>query len=478
MSVGTDELVTHFRKLLEDCRRLYVRAARASLEDRSDADESVRRDMVRRMVDLHKGLLIKIYATIAQADRRWSRTEQQLACELVDHLWQQRLQGPQLKDVTRRMFKDAAYLKWYGLIRPFDRITSIRDLAPTLETIVMRVANLIAKADGTVTTDEANALRSMQHEIEVHLTRLTLDEHSADEDDERRSQATRIVHKEATLLAGAKRKEAPEVGREDPNKTAADEFPDSLDKALEDLNRLIGLDQVKKEIDTLTNYLHLQQYRRAAGLPAHELSLHMVFKGNPGTGKTTVARIVGRILKTLGLLKKGHLVETDRSGLVAEYAGQTGPKANRKIDEALDGILFVDEAYSLVAANEKDAYGQEAIQALVKRMEDDRNRLVVILAGYPDPMDELLRSNPGLSSRFNTQMQFEDYSPIDLGRIYQRMCEANHYEIPGPARRDCCWDSSGCTNTATNTSATADWCAIHSKTRSVVWQIEWPRWPP
>ncbi len=160
----------------------------------------------------------------------------------------------------------------------------------------------------------------------------------------------------------------------------------------------------------------------------------MVFKGNPGTGKTTVARIVGRIFKSLGLLRKGHLVETDRSGLVAEYAGQTGPKTNRKIDEALDGILFVDEAYSLVTPDKPDAYGAEAIQSLVKRMEDDRARLVVILAGYPDPMELLLRSNPGLSSRFNTQMLFDDYSPVDLGRIYHRLCQANAYVVPSTAR--------------------------------------------
>jgi replication-associated recombination protein RarA len=194
------------------------------------------------------------------------------------------------------------------------------------------------------------------------------------------------------------------------------------------------LTQVKHEITTLTNYLNLQQHRRDAGLPAHPLSLHMVFRGNPGTGKTTVARIVGRIFSLLGLLQRGHLVETDRAGLVAEYAGQTAPKANRKIDEALDGILFIDEAYSLVADRGQDAYGSEAVQALVKRMEDDRHRLVVILAGYPEPMDKLLASNPGLSSRFNTQLLFEDYEPVQLAQIYQLMCDANHYELPGSAR--------------------------------------------
>jgi SpoVK/Ycf46/Vps4 family AAA+-type ATPase len=157
----------------------------------------------------------------------------------------------------------------------------------------------------------------------------------------------------------------------------------------------------------------------------------MVFNGNPGTGKTTVARIMGKIYGAMGILEKGHLVETDRSGLVAEYAGQTGPKTNKKVDEALDGVLFIDEAYSLTDSEGQDTFGREAVQALLKRMEDDRKRIVVILAGYPVPMDKLLKSNPGLSSRFNTKLTFEDYTPSELGRIFQLMCNKNLYEVPG-----------------------------------------------
>jgi hypothetical protein len=128
------------------------------------------------------------------------------------------------------------------------------------------------------------------------------------------------------------------------------------------------------------------------------------------------------------------LIETDRSGLVAEYAGQTAPKANKKIDEALDGVLFVDEAYSLVAESGDDPFGKEAIQALLKRMEDDRDRLVVVLAGYPSEMESLLRTNPGLSSRFNTKLTFEDYAPSELGHIFGSMCEVNHYVVPSETR--------------------------------------------
>ncbi|MDP6719514.1 MAG: AAA family ATPase, partial [Pirellulaceae bacterium] len=205
---------------------------------------------------------------------------------------------------------------------------------------------------------------------------------------------------------------------------------EKLAETLARLDTLIGLEQVKHEIRTLTNFLNLQQQRAAAGLPETDLSLHLVFGGNPGTGKTTVARIVGQIYGTMGILSKGHLVETDRSGLVAEYAGQTGPRTNKKIDEALDGVLFIDEAYSLVSESGDDPYGREAIQTLLKRMEDDRARLVVILAGYPNEMDGLLRTNPGLSSRFNTKLTFEDYSPEDLGRIFGELCEQNHYQVP------------------------------------------------
>jgi SpoVK/Ycf46/Vps4 family AAA+-type ATPase len=204
-----------------------------------------------------------------------------------------------------------------------------------------------------------------------------------------------------------------------------------LAEAMAELDNLIGLPNIKEEVRTLSNFLHMQRQRLAAGLPPTPVSLHLVFRGNPGTGKTTVARIVGRIYAAMGALKKGHLVETDRSGLVAEYAGQTAPKTNKKIDEALDGILFIDEAYSLVANAKEDPYGQEAVQGLVKRMEDDRARLAIIIAGYSDPMDELLASNPGLSSRFATQMTFPDYTAGQLGRIFQTFCDKNHYQVPG-----------------------------------------------
>ena len=163
------------------------------------------------------------------------------------------------------------------------------------------------------------------------------------------------------------------------------------------------------------------------------VSYHCVFTGNPGTGKTTVARIVARIYKEMGILKKGQLIETDRSGLVAEYVGQTAVKTNKVVDSALDGVLFIDEAYSLVQGSKQD-YGMEAIATLLKRMEDDRSRLVVILAGYEGEMRTFIEANPGLQSRFNRYIHFNDYSAEELFEIFQLSMKKLEYQLSPSAR--------------------------------------------
>ncbi|MBR3568596.1 MAG: DUF4236 domain-containing protein [Salinivirgaceae bacterium] len=205
-------------------------------------------------------------------------------------------------------------------------------------------------------------------------------------------------------------------------------------KAASELQKLIGLQSVKSEVETLTNFIKIQQSRAEKGLKATSVSYHCVFTGNPGTGKTTVARIVANIYKELGVLKKGHLVETDRSGLVAEYVGQTAVKTNKVIDSALDGVLFIDEAYSLVGGGQND-FGIEAISTLLKRMEDDRDRLVVILAGYSNEMQTFINANPGLQSRFNRYIEFPDYSADELAQIFEFNLTKNEYAITEEAKK-------------------------------------------
>ena len=204
-------------------------------------------------------------------------------------------------------------------------------------------------------------------------------------------------------------------------------------KAAKELESLIGLTSVKAEVTSLANYIKIQKMRQEKGMKTPPVSYHCVFTGNPGTGKTTVARIVAQIYQELGILKKGHLVETDRSGLVAEYVGQTAVKTNKIIDSALDGVLFIDEAYSLVDGGQSD-YGKEAISTLLKRMEDDRNRLVVILAGYTNDMKRFIDSNPGLQSRFNRYIEFPDYTADELLQIFEFNLKNNEYCISNEAR--------------------------------------------
>lgn len=198
-----------------------------------------------------------------------------------------------------------------------------------------------------------------------------------------------------------------------------------------ELDSLIGLESVKKDVTSLSNFIKKKQIRESKGLKAPSISYHCVFTGNPGMGKTTVARILASIFKELGILKCGHLVETDRSGLVAEYVGQTAVKTNKTIDSALDGVLFIDEAYTLVGG--QNDYGREAIATLLKRMEDDRDRLVVILAGYPDEMKGFISSNPGLRSRFNRYIFFPDYSAAELHEIFLFYATKYEYVITADA---------------------------------------------
>lgn len=205
------------------------------------------------------------------------------------------------------------------------------------------------------------------------------------------------------------------------------------DDPYEELNSLIGLESVKEEVSSLANFVRIQKQRENQGLKTASMSYHCVFTGNPGTGKTTVARILAKIYRDLGIVKRGHLVETDRSGLIAEYVGQTAVKTNAVIDSALGGILFIDEAYALLDGN--GGYGSEAIATLLKRMEDNRDNLVVIVAGYTREMKDFIDSNPGLQSRFTRYINFPDYSADELFDIFMTRVNKYSYKLDADAER-------------------------------------------
>ena len=235
--------------------------------------------------------------------------------------------------------------------------------------------------------------------------------------------------KDAPVVKSAGKEAKKEEKKEEAKEEKA---PETLESLLAELDGYIGLSEVKEEVKSLINLAKIYSLRKKNGLPVADMSLHMVFSGNPGTGKTMIARFMARVYHTLGILSKGHLVETDRAGLVGGYVGQTALKSAKVLEEATGGVLFIDEAYTLTSKSEND-FGQEAVDTVLKYMEDHRDDIVVIVAGYTEPMRRFITSNPGLESRFNKYVDFADYTADELLEIFRLNCRKSCYELTGEA---------------------------------------------
>ena len=333
--------------------------------------------------------------------------------------------GPRLRDsqliratpeTLRGSTMVAGHRRWlevdselFGLLIDADRRSGTR-LADRYYERSLDIAHVVASLDVIPARAELEAISALRARLLDGL---------------RSRDPERPVH--ATPPESALAPEAPEGER------PPDPPPRPLEELLAELDDLVGLEQVKARVRLVADFLRVQQLRAERELPTVETSHHLVFTGNPGTGKTTVARLLAQIYRTLGVVERGHLVETDRSGLVAGYVGQTAPLVTKRFDEADEGMLFIDEAYTLARGGEND-FGREAVDQIVKLMEDRRDRVVLVVAGYTDEMEHLLSSNPGLRSRFPTVIHFPDYTTDELVRIVDSIGDKQRYRLTDEAR--------------------------------------------
>lgn len=316
-----------------------------------------------------------------------------------------------LRDMFQKMVKTNDFLQELEvplpviLLQQYDNAKAT-DYAVKAKSMYFRIANSIAKADGKICEKEEIALSRFKG---ILFDEILDNEISAESEKQYILRDTLSEKKNDKAL--------------------------SLNEQLNTLNSLTGLEKVKSDVAQLTNFLKVQQMREAKGMTVQPISRHLVFSGKPGTGKTTVARLLSQIYRSLGILSKGHLVETDRAGLVAAYVGQTALKVREVVTEAIGGVLFIDEAYTLSTGGDND-FGREAIDTLLKMMEDNRDDLIVVVAGYTDKMSAFLQTNPGLRSRFNKYLEFEDYTPQQLVEIFELFCTNGGYKLASSTHDD------------------------------------------